>query len=106
LRNLKYTDLDSFKQSLSGQILYYELETPEVYELDFPINTSYEAYDFGTEEVLYNDDKEVNIPMKANIEYVFNAVDMIRNNFKEIETLKKKVNELELAIQLMQSNNT
>lgn len=84
IKDTNYTDADSFKASLQGQILCYELETPEVYELDFPINTNYEAYDFGTEEVLYNDDKEVNIPMKANIEYSFNAVDMIRNNFEEI----------------------
>lgn len=108
-----YTDAASLKQSLQGQILYYELAEPEVYELDYPITTSYEAYDFGTEEVLYNDDKEVNIPMKANIEYGFNAVDMIRNNFEEIgklkgeiETLKQRVEALEQTIQLMQSNNT
>lgn len=101
-----YTDLDSFKASLQGQILYYELETPEVYELDFPINTSYEAYDFGTEEVLYSDDKEVNIPMKANIEYGFNAVDMIRNNFEEIKALKERVTALEQAILQIQAANT
>lgn len=108
-----YTDAASLKQSLQGQILYYELAEPEVYELDYPITTSYEAYDFGTEEVLYNDDKEVNIPMKANIEYGFNAVDMIRNNFEKIENLKgdieilkERVEALEQTIQLMQSNNT
>lgn len=86
-----YTDANSLKTSLQGQILYYELAEPEVYELDFPINTSYEAYDFGTEKVLYNDDSEVNIPMKANIEYGFNAVDMIRNNFEKIRSLKEEI---------------
>lgn len=85
---------------------YYELAEPEVYELDFPINTSYEAYDFGTEEVLYSDDKEVNIPMKASIEYGFNAVDMIRNNFEEIRTLKERVTALEQAILQIQAANT
>ena len=90
IRDTKYTDITSFKTSLQGQILYYELTEPEVYELDNPINTSYEAYDFGTEEVLYNDDSEVNIPMKASIEYGFNAVDMIRGNYFDIQKLKKK----------------
>ena len=101
-----YTDADSLKASLQGQILYYELETPEVYELDFPINTSYEAYDFGTEEVLYNDENAVNIPMKADIEYGFNAVDMIRNNFEEIRSLKERVTALEQAILQIQAANT
>lgn len=105
IKDTSYTDVDSFKASLQGQILYYELETPEVYELDFPINTSYEAYDFGTEEVLYNNDKEVNIPMKANIEYGFNAVDMIRNNFEVIRTLKERVTALEQAILQIQTAN-
>lgn len=105
LNSSSYTDANSFKASLQGQILYYELETPEVYELDFPINTSYEAYDFGTEEVLYSDDKEVNIPMKANIEYGFNAVDMIRNNFEEIRSLKERVIALEQAILQIQTAN-
>lgn len=101
-----YTDAASFKQSLSGQILYYELAEPEVYELDFSITTSYDAHDFGTEEVLYNDGNEVNIPMKANIEYGFNAVDMIRNNFEETRTLKERVTVLEQAILQMQAANT
>lgn len=105
IKDSSYTDAASLKASLQGQILYYELETPEVYELDFPINTSYEAYDFGTEEVLYNDDKEVNIPMTANIEYGFNAVDMIRNNFEEMRTLKEKVTALEQAILQIQTAN-
>lgn len=105
IKDGSYTDLSTFRQSLKGQILYYELETPEVYELDFPINTSYEAYDFGTEEVLYNDGKEVNIPMKANIEYGFNAVDMIRNNFEEIRSLKERVTALEQAILQIQTAN-
>lgn len=105
VKNTSYTDVDSFKASLQGQILYYELAEPEVYDLDFPINTSYEAYDFGTEEVLYSDDKEVNIPMKANIEYGFNAVDMIRNNFEEIRSLKERVTALEQAILQIQTAN-
>lgn len=83
-------DTDSIKASLQGQILYYELAEPEVYTLDNPINTSYEAYDFGTEEIIYSEDSEVNIPMKADIEYGFNAVDMIRSNYFDIQKLKKK----------------
>ena len=98
IKDTSYTDVDSFKASLQGQILYYELAEPEVYELDFPINTSYEAYDFGTEEVLYNNDKEVNIPMKANIEYGFNAVDMIRGNYFEVDKIKKGLNEINFLI--------
>lgn len=100
------TDPASFKASLQGQILYYELAEPEVYELDNPINMSYGAYDFGTEEVLYSNDSEVNIPMKASIEYGFNAVDMIRNNFEEIISLKERVTALEQAILQIQAANT
>ena len=101
-----YTDIDSFKASLQGQTLYYELAEPIVYTLDEPINTSYEAYDFGTEEILYSDIPTPQIPMKADISYGFNAVDMIRNNFEEIRSLKDRVTALEVAIQQMQNNNT
>lgn len=85
---------------------YYKLAEPEIYELVSDIITSYEAYDFGTEEVLYSDENAVNIPMKADIEYGFNAVDMIRSNFAEIKALKKRVTALEQAILQIQAANT
>ena len=104
IKDSSYTDAASFKASLQGQILYYELAEPVVYTLDEPINTSYEAYDFGSEEILYGDIPTPQIPMKADISYGFNAVDMIRSNYHEIQNLKERVTALETALAQIQAS--
>ena len=80
-----YTDFATFKRSLQGQILYYELETPIEVILD-DIDLSYEAWDFGTEELLSD---VATTPIITETQYNFNAVDMIRNNYFAIKALKE-----------------
>lgn len=99
--DFSYTDAALFKASLQGQILYYELAEPVVYTLDTPINMGYEAYDFGTEEMLYSEDVNPQIPVKADIAYNFNAVDMIRNNYFEIKQLQRLVSELRRKLSMI-----
>lgn len=106
VKDSSYTDADSFKASLQGQILYYELAEPIVYTLDEPINTSYAAYDFGTEEILYSEDVNPQIPVKADIAYNFNAVDMIRNNYFEIKQLQRLVSELRSKLSMINPEYT
>jgi archaellum component FlaC len=79
------------------------LETPVTYVLDDDLNLSYKVWDFGTEEILAD---ELALPFKGDIEYGFNAVDMIRNNFEEIRSLKERMTALEQAILQMQAANT
>ena len=72
-----YTDADTFKAAMSGVMLYYELAEPVEVDLPEPLNFDYEAWDFGTEEIVSS---EPTTPMKADIIYQFNAVDRIRDN--------------------------
>lgn len=64
------------------------LETPVTYVLDDDLNLSYKVWDFGTEEILT---ENLALPFKADIEYGFNAVDMIRNNYFGIKEIKEKL---------------
>lgn len=71
-----YTDSETFKASLQGQILYYELAEPiEVVLDDFTSN--YKVSDWGTEEILMNSTPIV--PVIYDVEYALNAVDTLRN---------------------------
>lgn len=71
-----YTDEESFKQSLQGQILYYELAEPiEVVLDDFASN--YKVSDWGTEEIIM--DSTPIVPVIYDVEYALNAVDTLRN---------------------------
>ena len=71
------------------------LDTPDTYVLDDDLNLSYKVWDFGTEEILA---ENLAIPFKGDIEYGFNAVDMIRNNYYEIKSLKDRLNEITSAL--------
>lgn len=86
-----YTEKDSFKQAMQGVILYYELAEPTEVDLAEPLNLTYDAWDFGTEELIA-DGKTT--PLNADIVYQFNAVDRIRENSKHAneanEILKNK----------------
>lgn len=83
-----YNDVAFFKQSLQGQILYYELQTPIETIIDDYDLIDYEVSDFGTEEIIAD---EPTTPIIADIQYGFNAVDEIRNHRFEIRDLKKLV---------------
>ena len=81
----RYTDAASFKAAMAGVMLYYELAEPTIIEYDEPFNLDYEVADFGTEEIIAS---KPSAPIKADIVYQFNAVDMIRENYNEIQQLK------------------
>lgn len=77
-----YTNPSEFKSAMIGVQVYYELNVPVVVELDKPINLSYNAWDFGTESLVSDG---VTAPLKADIVYLFNAVDRIRENSYNIK---------------------
>lgn len=53
IRDDDYSDAATFKTALNGVYLYYELDTPIVYELDsFTLPVSYNCAALGTEEIL------------------------------------------------------
>ena len=86
-----YTDPTTFKQSLQGQILYYELAEPETYILDETIPMNYVVDDWGTEQRLVADENEVLAPLCYDVTYAINAVDTIRNmpkNYISEETMQ------------------
>jgi hypothetical protein len=84
------------KESLAGQILYYELGTPIETIIDDYDLIDYEVSDFGTEEIIAD---ESTTPIIADIQYGFNAVDEIRNHRFEIKKLNKKINELTALVE-------
>ena len=80
-----------FKESLQGQILYYELAEPETYILDEAIPMNYVVDDWGTEQRLVADENEVLAPLCYDVTYAINAVDTIRNmpkNYISEETMR------------------
>lgn len=93
----RYTDAASFKAAMKGVILYYELEEPIVTEIE-PILLEYDAWDFGTEEVIAQGKCA---PLKASIVYGFNARDTIRNNRESIEELTRRITILEQMLGVM-----
>lgn len=91
IKDSSYTDATTFKQSLQGQILYYELTEPETYILDEAVPMNYVVDDWGTEQRLVADENEVLAPLCYDVTYAINAVDTIRNmpkNYISEETMQ------------------
>lgn len=88
VRDSSYTSANEFKQAMLGVLLYYELATPIEVDLPEPLNITYEAWDFGTEELVA---EGPTTPLNANIVYQFNAVDRIRENSKAIKNLEDRI---------------
>lgn len=65
------------------------------------VNLSYMANDFGTEEIVGNTTPI--IPMRADIRYNFNAVDMIRGNYFSLQQQKERLNDQSNEIDQLQS---
>ena len=78
--------VQSFKASLSGVLLYYELAEPIVTPIETPIDFNYYVEDFGTEEAML---AENSAPFSADIIYQFNATDQVRNNTRNIQRIQK-----------------
>lgn len=87
-----YSTAKDFQASLvsSPIIVNYELAEPIEVDLPEPLNMTYEAWDFGTEELVAD---TPTTPLNADIVYQFNAVDRIRENSSAIDALEEHVDE-------------
>lgn len=88
-------DVVALKASLQGVILYYELATPIVTELDVDISPDYKVWDYGTEEAI---SEVLSTPVRINTNYGFNAVGQITDNTVLIQELLARVAVLEAQI--------
>lgn len=103
VRDTSYTTATDFKQAMSGVLLYYELAEPIEVDLPEPLNMTYEAWDFGTEELIHDG---ATTPLNAKIVYQFNAVDRIRENSTKNTDLEARIVALEEMIaQLTNTTN-
>lgn len=107
LKNSNADSYDDFVDMLVNEpvIIYYELATPVITELDVPA-ISYKVADFGTEEVLPIESGMSTMPFKGTIEYGFNANDTVRNNKLDINKLYNKVTLLEARIAQLEAQLT
>lgn len=97
-----YTDVTTFKAAMQGVLLYYELTEAIEVDLPEPLNMTYDAWDFGTEELISTN---VTTPLNADIVYLFNAVDRIRENSKHVEESEKKLTKLQFHVDDRSSDN-
>lgn len=80
-----------------GKNTLYALATPIEVDLPEPLNLTYDAWDFGTEELIA---EGKTTPLNADVVYQFNAVDRIRENTAKNQELEAEL--AELKAQLMQ----
>lgn len=102
IRDTAYTDATTFKTAMQGVILYYELATPVVTELDVNISPDYKVWDYGTEEAI---SEMLSTPVRVNANYGFNAVGQITDNTELIKELLARVAVLEAQISQANSAN-
>ena len=88
IRDDSYSNAETFKASIQGVILNYELVEPIITPITEDVNFDYKVSDFGTEESL-----NTFVPFKANIIYGFNAVDTIRNNSIRISKIREELSD-------------
>lgn len=96
----------NFKEWLKNNhtTIYYELKEPIEVDLEEPLNLTYDAWDFGTEE-LHTEAKTT--PLNADISYQFNAVDRIRENTTKASDLEARIAQLEAMLtQMAQANES
>lgn len=103
VKDSSYTDATTFKQAMQGVLLYYELAEPIEVDLPEPLNLTYDAWDFGTEELIA---EGATTPLNADVVYQFNAVDRIRENTAKNQALEVELAELKAQLtQLTQVSN-
>lgn len=86
-----YPDAATFKTAMNGVMLYYELATPLIYELDnFQLPLPYRVDDYGTEEIK---GAENSVAPILDIRYGINIVDTIRNLPKTIDSIKTEISD-------------
>ena len=100
ITDTSYTDAATFKASVQGVMLYYELAEPIVTEIEGLPELDYLVWDFGTEEALSS---VPSAPFKADIIYLFNAVDRIRENTLRVQALENIIAQMQAQIASMQA---
>ena len=95
-----YSDPATFKASVQGVMLYYELAEPIVTEIESIPELDYLVWDFGTEEALSS---VPSAPFSADIIYQFNAVDRIRENTLRVQQLENIIAQMQAQIASMQA---
>lgn len=90
IKDSNYSDVESFFEHVTMSLFVYQRGEP-LYADDDPIQLSYWANDWGTEEALSND---VSTPFKADIVYAFNAEGRIRDNERNIERIEEDVQQI------------
>lgn len=89
VRDSAYTNAASFKAAMQGVILYYELATPIVTEIQETFNLDYEVWNGGTEQAVAY---VKSAPFKGTIKYgIDSALAAIKNNSLEISNLKNRI---------------
>jgi hypothetical protein len=102
IRDAQYQSTEDVRVALSGVLLYYELAEPIEVDFEEPLNLTYEAWDFGTEEL---NTEAKTTPLNADISYQFNAVDRIRENTTKASDLEARVLQLEAMLTQMAQVN-
>ncbi len=100
VKDTNYDDVESFLEHIATSLFVYQRGEP-IYADDDPIQLSYWANDWGTEEALSND---VSTPFKSDIVYAFNAEGRIRDNERNIERIEEDVQQIK-APYIIQSFN-
>lgn len=106
----EYATVADFKTAMNGVMLYYELATPLVYELeDVELPARFKVNDLGTEEQLHAEGVN-SAPAILSVLYGVNAVDVLRrlpqgyvtigadNNNNADTTMRKLLNALSTAM--------
>lgn len=106
IKSTTASTVEQFKAWLSQNnvIVQTGLAEPIEVDLEEPLNLTYEAWDFGTEE-LHTEAKTT--PLNADISYQFNAVDRIRENTTKASDLEVRIAQLEAMLtQMAQANES
>ena len=113
IRDDSFTDATAFKNSLDGQYLIYEINTPV--ETDVDLDLSYKSYLNGTEQLLpVNGSVPVTSPIRADISYLSigevleDILDQLGNIpetiEQELQGLDDRVSDVEADITTIEGN--
>lgn len=102
IKSTTASTVEQFKAWLSQNNVIIQTGLAEPIEVDLtdPLNMTYEAWDFGTEELIA---EGATTPLNADIAYMFNAVDRIRENSKHVEESEKKLTAMEQRIKSLEN---
>lgn len=108
--NKNYSDASAFKTAMSGQYLYFEMETPT--ETDISLDLTYPVWNGGTEQIVpINDSTPDTAPIRGNFSYMSTdeAIQYLYDHISasvqaELDDLDDRVTDTETAISTMQTD--